>query len=173
MEANTEDTGLLCSSSALTNMIRKSRSNLRLNGEEAGQKQKETEEAERQPEDTSDQLDRPPDEQTLLLAKPSQPADHSLKPSQAHDVESQVGRAKKRTKFRQLLSEAQGQVGNAWYILKNPKGWDRRVVFRKFIKDPVGLLPCVFLGVLLNVLDALSYGNLIFHDAPFFPDQHV
>jgi len=161
VEGNTEDTGLLSSSSALTNMIRKSRSNLRLDSEEVGQTQEGSEEPEGQSEIATDQLDGLADEQTPLLSKPSQPANDSLEQNQTHDVERQAGRLKKRTKFKQLLSEAQDRTGNAWQVLKNPKGWDRKVVFQKVIKDPVGLLPCVFLGVLLNVLDALSYGKLL------------
>lgn len=35
--------------------------------------------------------------------------------------------------------------------------------------DPVGYLPAVFLGVLMNVLDALSYGLIIFPNEDLFP----
>ena len=54
-------------------------------------------------------------------------------------------------------------------ILLQPKSWDARHVARKAIVEPVGLLPAVFLGVLLNLLDALSYGIILFPlgEAPF------
>lgn len=39
---------------------------------------------------------------------------------------------------------------------------DRDTIVRECIKKPVGYLPAVFLGTLLNVLDALSYGMIMF-----------
>ncbi|KAI5288995.1 hypothetical protein KEM54_004582 [Ascosphaera aggregata] len=44
----------------------------------------------------------------------------------------------------------------------NPKTWDRRTVWQTCIAHPASLLPSVFLGLLLNVLDALSYGMILF-----------
>lgn len=44
----------------------------------------------------------------------------------------------------------------------NPKSWDRRTVWEKGIVHPVSLLPAVLLGLLLNILDALSYGMILF-----------
>jgi SulP family sulfate permease len=41
----------------------------------------------------------------------------------------------------------------------NPKSWDRQAIWRHAILDPVGYLPAVILGLLLNILDALSYGT--------------
>lgn len=159
-EEENDDMGLLSSSSALTNMIRKSRSNLRLKGDHEEQKPIETEGHESDaPKVTLDQTDGPSDERTPLLSKPSQAADDSLAKNRAHDVEEQASRVKKQTKFRQLLNEAQENAAGAWQAVTSPKSWDRKIIFQKVIKDPVGLLPCVFLGILLNVLDALSYGK--------------
>ncbi|KAK2742702.1 hypothetical protein FQN57_005157 [Myotisia sp. PD_48] len=44
----------------------------------------------------------------------------------------------------------------------NPKNWNRGAIVEKGIKLPVSLLPAVFLGLLLNILDALSYGMILF-----------
>ena len=44
----------------------------------------------------------------------------------------------------------------------NPKTWDRQTVWQKGIVHPVSLLPAVLLGLLLNILDALSYGMILF-----------
>jgi sulfate permease, SulP family len=40
----------------------------------------------------------------------------------------------------------------------NPKRWDRKVIVQKAVAEPLGYLPAVTLGLLLNILDALSYG---------------
>ena len=44
----------------------------------------------------------------------------------------------------------------------NPKSWDLREIGRTLILKPASTLPAVFLGVLLNLLDALSYGIILF-----------
>ncbi|KAF2145708.1 uncharacterized protein K452DRAFT_220946 [Aplosporella prunicola CBS 121167] len=44
----------------------------------------------------------------------------------------------------------------------NPKSWDRETVLRAAVIDPARSLPAVFLGLLLNVLDGLSYGIILF-----------
>lgn len=51
----------------------------------------------------------------------------------------------------------------------NPKAWDFRHMAQKAIVEPVSMLPAVFLGLLLNLLDALSYGIILFPlgEAPF------
>ncbi|KAI1779913.1 sulfate transporter family protein [Hypoxylon cercidicola] len=44
----------------------------------------------------------------------------------------------------------------------NPKTWDKRVIWQKAVIDPVHCLPAVIVGLLLNILDALSYGMILF-----------
>jgi SulP family sulfate permease len=44
----------------------------------------------------------------------------------------------------------------------NPKSWDRKAIVQKAVKEPIGYLPAVVLGLLLNILDALSYGMFFF-----------
>lgn len=46
--------------------------------------------------------------------------------------------------------------------LSNPKSWDGRKILQEAVIRPVGMLPSVFLGLLLNLLDALSYGIILF-----------
>jgi sulfate permease, SulP family len=43
--------------------------------------------------------------------------------------------------------------------LFNPKTWDRRVIWRSVVVEPASCLPAVIVGLLLNILDALSYGK--------------
>jgi sulfate permease, SulP family len=45
----------------------------------------------------------------------------------------------------------------------NPKSWDRKAIVQKAVTEPIGYLPAVILGLLLNILDALSYGMFYSH----------
>lgn len=40
----------------------------------------------------------------------------------------------------------------------NPKSWDRHAIWQNVVMAPVHCLPAVVVGLLLNILDALSYG---------------
>jgi sulfate permease, SulP family len=52
---------------------------------------------------------------------------------------------------------------HAWkYTLSHPKTWSARAIYHEVVVHPVKLLPAVFLGLLLNILDALSYGMIMF-----------
>jgi SulP family sulfate permease len=44
----------------------------------------------------------------------------------------------------------------------NPKAWDRRVIWQEGVIRPISSIPAVVLGLLLNILDALSYGMILF-----------
>jgi sulfate permease, SulP family len=43
--------------------------------------------------------------------------------------------------------------------VRDPKCWDRRVIWQNVAVAPVACLPAVVVGLLLNILDALSYGK--------------
>jgi SulP family sulfate permease len=47
-------------------------------------------------------------------------------------------------------------------IVFNPKRWNRKAIWQNAVVEPVGYLPAVILGLLLNILDALSYGMSIY-----------
>ncbi|KXJ95809.1 cyclic nucleotide-binding domain-containing protein [Microdochium bolleyi] len=44
----------------------------------------------------------------------------------------------------------------------NPKAWSAKSVYQKVVLEPVRCLPAVVVGLLLNILDALSYGMILF-----------
>lgn len=44
-------------------------------------------------------------------------------------------------------------------VARDPKCWDRRALWQNLIVTPVASLPAVIVGLLLNILDALSYGQ--------------
>ena len=48
------------------------------------------------------------------------------------------------------------------YHVVHPAQWDFRKIANKVLLEPVCMLPAVFLGLLLNLLDALSYGTILF-----------
>ncbi|RAK74196.1 sulfate transporter family protein [Aspergillus fijiensis CBS 313.89] len=106
-------------------------------------------------------------EQTSLLSKPSHP-----KPYQGYgatgDIENQ-GYAG--TKGPSAFSSAFSSVTTCFRLVANPKSWDKQAVWREGVVYPLSLLPSVFLGLLLNILDALSYGMILFPlGEPIFSD---
>ena len=48
------------------------------------------------------------------------------------------------------------------HTLAHPKIWNIRAVWNAAVVQPISVLPAVFLGLLLNILDALSYGMILF-----------
>lgn len=47
-------------------------------------------------------------------------------------------------------------------LVVNPKRWDRTAIWENVVVAPVACLPAVVVGLLLNILDALSYGEYLF-----------
>ncbi|KAF9935452.1 hypothetical protein FBU30_000050 [Linnemannia zychae] len=52
-------------------------------------------------------------------------------------------------------------LASVWNDFRNTK-WTSKVVMQKFVIEPIGYIPAVILGLLLNLLDAISYGMIIF-----------
>lgn len=71
-----------------------------------------------------------------------------------HDVERQgySGLWSKRTWFQDSHKRVRNCI----------KGCDRRTIWDKGVVDTVHRIPAVILGLLLNILDALSYGMILF-----------
>ncbi|KAI1811784.1 sulfate transporter family protein [Poronia punctata] len=64
-------------------------------------------------------------------------------------------------KPRDDLGYARSSIRNITAAL-NPKSWDKKTIWEKAVMDPVRCLPAVVVGLLLNILDALSYGMILF-----------
>lgn len=114
------------------------------------------------PELVIDDADEPANENTPLLLKGTDDqAIHKTGWNGPGDLEGQPVRKRKGKikEMQEFFGTVQHKGQSALYTISHPKSWDAKVIFEKGIKEPVGLLPCVFLGVLLNVLDALSYGR--------------
>lgn len=109
----------------------------------------------------------PATEQTSLLPKTVQAG-----PFQSYggtgDVESQAITGNNKT---DVLPGAAHKLRMCFCTLTNPKSWDGQTVWRDGIVYPLSFLPSVFLGLLLNILDALSYGMILFPlSEPVFAD---
>lgn len=62
----------------------------------------------------------------------------------------------------EAVCEAEGRMHHAVRVVSNPKGWDRKAIWQNVFVAPVVCLPAVIVGLLLNILDALSYGEYIY-----------
>lgn len=84
------------------------------------------------------------------------------------DVESQGGLS---IRNQYPFFEGLRRVAQYGRTLSNPKSWDRRAIWREGVIYPISLVPAVLLGLLLNILDALSYGMILFPlGEPLFAD---
>ncbi|KAJ5942337.1 hypothetical protein N7516_002505 [Penicillium verrucosum] len=96
-------------------------------------------------------------EHTSLLSKSRSKSTQNY--GSAGDAENQ-GPAVKRSP--DLIKKGISSVAHYSRALSNPKSWDRRVIWKEAVVYPASLVPAVLLGLLLNILDALSYGMILF-----------
>ena len=100
-----------------------------------------------------------PHEGTPLLQKragePAQPSNHL-----SRDIESLL--IFPRHAFLALRARACEAFQRAWFLVKSPETWDRHWIVHNALEKPARYLPAIILGLLLNVLDALSYGMILF-----------
>ena len=105
----------------------------------------------------------PATERTPLIPKlsASESHDHSI-PQGQQDLEGQETITMKSSwpKVRKIIIWPRDRGFTLARILANPKKWDRAALWRNVIVAPSSCLPAVALGLLLNILDALSYGRL-------------
>jgi SulP family sulfate permease len=108
-------------------------------------------------------------ERTLLLWK--DPAFESHHPDWIRgqqDIERQeVRRRVSWPKLRNIVRWPRQRGLDIVRTVVNPKSWDRKAIIQKAVVEPFGYLPAVILGLLLNILDALSYG-VLFVSFPVF-----
>lgn len=159
-----QSTSRVSSSSALTAMIRNSPPS----DEERNQNGRRKDQSYIEPALTvTDEPEISVGEQTSLLRKPSR-STHNRSYGTAGDIESQTVPRKARPS---IFSEALAKGEKFRVLLSNPKSWDRRAMWRKGVVYPASLIPSVLLGLLLNILDALSYGMILFPlGEPMFAD---
>ncbi len=107
----------------------------------------------------------------------------SLLPKSQDDVSSKVGSYKDlerqkphgRPFIQQIRATGQHAINSSCsgaYTILHPKTWDLRAIWQEGFVRPVNVVPAVFLGLLLNILDALSYGMILFPlGQPVFEDM--
>ncbi|KAK3341395.1 sulfate transporter family-domain-containing protein [Lasiosphaeria hispida] len=80
------------------------------------------------------------------------------------DLESQKSPAPKpwATQVVDSVRQARSHAQTFFHVVRDPKCWDRRALWQNTIVAPVTCLPAVVVGLLLNILDALSYGMILF-----------
>ena len=96
-----------------------------------------------------------PSERTPLLQK--QTAYGSIKDLESQKRVGGIESSRRNPIIRQTVDHYMG-VGR---VVLNPKSWNRQDMWKYAIHQPISLIPSVILGLLLNVLDALSYGKTI------------
>ncbi|KAI0858493.1 sulfate transporter family-domain-containing protein [Xylaria cubensis] len=84
----------------------------------------------------------------------------SQSPVDLEDLENQKPQSTRR--IRSSLTEAARNRIRGLGVVMNPKSWDKKAIWNKAVINPLHCLPAVIVGLLLNVLDALSYGMILF-----------
>jgi SulP family sulfate permease len=74
------------------------------------------------------------------------------------DIESQKPRPRSRQSYSSARVGAKDRI-RAFALAMNPKTWDGTLIWQQGVLAPVRCLPAVVVGLLLNILDALSYGK--------------
>lgn len=77
------------------------------------------------------------------------------------DVEGQEQKPRKLwlRGLKDLTVNVEGHILHGIRTATSPKAWNRRAIWQNAVVAPVSCLPAVIVGLLLNVLDALSYGK--------------
>ena len=101
-------------------------------------------------------MESEPSERTALLKDSKGPSNFDG----ANEIERQVPDDKGSLRLWYRTSVSKLRSGG--FILSHPKTWSGRAIFDEVVIHPAKLLPAVFLGLLLNILDALSYGMILF-----------
>ncbi|KAK6005354.1 hypothetical protein QM012_008133 [Aureobasidium pullulans] len=79
------------------------------------------------------------------------------------DIESQrLPRVRSWQTLQHAYPSLRKVAADGYRIATHPKEWDMQQVFKTVVIKPALVMPSVFLGVLLNLLDALSYGIILF-----------
>ncbi|RGP59134.1 sulfate transporter [Fusarium sporotrichioides] len=94
-------------------------------------------------------------EQTPLLARMTSGGRRSYS-----DLEGQ--KAQSKPSWFSGFAEVGHRMEERISVAVNPKKWDRQALWNNIVLTPTSCLPAVSVGLLLNILDALSYGMILF-----------
>lgn len=62
--------------------------------------------------------------------------------------------------FTKVTHRFEERISHGLSAVFHPRQWDRKAMWNNVVVTPVSCLPAVAVGLLLNILDALSYGQL-------------
>jgi len=128
------------------------------------------------PHQTSPRIEASGSESTIGEETPLLPrSQHDLSNKGVHDKDLERQNSHRRPFLQHIWAashHALAKSRSAAYTISHPKTWNRRAIWREGFVQPVSVLPAVFLGLLLNILDALSYGMILFPlGQPVFEDM--
>ncbi len=107
-------------------------------------------------------ISQPNERTVLLLKKVAYGSDSTPKQGSVHDLERQNTFCHLwERRVKGFYTQSKRQAINVLRTLEHPETWDKKEVFHQTIEKPAGYVPPVILGLLLNVLDALSYGKTL------------
>ena len=99
-------------------------------------------------------ISQPTERTALLLKKACGPP---------RDLESQEATQRKtKDGWGANLTQLKVNIHRSFVTVTHAKSWDRQQVWKQGICRPLSFIPAVILGLLLNLLDALSYGMILF-----------
>ncbi|KAL8854558.1 MAG: hypothetical protein Q9221_000593 [Calogaya cf. arnoldii] len=109
-------------------------------------------------------ISQPTEQTALLLREQARRSYVGNSSSYLGDLENQKISQHTSTKTRstKVLAATAGYGRTAIARLLHPKSWGARAVWDQGLLKPASYIPAVILGLLLNVLDALSYGMILF-----------
>lgn len=99
-------------------------------------------------------------EETPLIRRVSSGHRHS----HGGDVEGQKSHRERRPWLSNLVEvghKVEKRVTHGVAVVVDPRRWDRQAIWSNAIVAPASCLPAVAVGLLLNILDALSYGTFL------------
>ena len=104
-------------------------------------------------------ISQPNERTSLLLKKVAYGSDSTPKNGFVDDLEGQGTFYQQwGKKVEGIYTQKKRQAIHAVRTVEHPKAWDRKEIFHYAVQTPAGYLSPIILGLLLNVLDALSYG---------------
>ncbi|PGH08116.1 hypothetical protein AJ80_07910 [Polytolypa hystricis UAMH7299] len=101
-------------------------------------------------------------EETPLMRKRSRTKRSAEYGTSIEDIEGQDQLKRKKSVALNNLNHGLEICRDIGRDICNPRAWSRRTIWKKGIVYPASFLPSVMLGLLLNILDALSYGMILF-----------
>ncbi|TDZ13004.1 Uncharacterized protein C8035_v000322 [Colletotrichum spinosum] len=105
-----------------------------------------------------------PTERTPLIRRLSSESGGTNGTANDIDMEGQKPKARKQwfRGLKDLTVNVEDHIVHGVQIAASPKSWNRQSLWQNAVVAPVSCLPAVIVGLLLNVLDALSYGMILF-----------